>query len=92
MAYRSWRRCTPAAGAEGVTGFLCQPGDHACRATAYADRSELLVEDRTRLADTGVAVCRFASANLDAAVMFEREASALRSLVPCIEAPPSVQT
>lgn len=67
---------------DGVTGFLCQPGDHA----SFADRLHLLLDDRSRLLEMGAAARRFAEAHLDAAVMFSHYEQALRSLVPQAEA------
>lgn len=61
---------------DGVTGYLCAPGDPA----AFAARLRRLADDRRTLDDMGRAARRFAELNLDAKVMFETYETALRSL------------
>lgn len=62
---------------EGVSGFLCEPGDHA----AFASRITQVARDAVGRAEMGLAARRFAERSLDARSMFASYEDALRSLV-----------
>lgn len=62
---------------DGVTGYLCEPGDHA----GFAARLLALADDRDAHEEMGRAARRFAERHLDAKVMFECYETTLRKLV-----------
>jgi glycosyltransferase involved in cell wall biosynthesis/SAM-dependent methyltransferase len=63
---------------EGMTGFLCPPGD----VDAFAERITRLVRNRELLAQMKIAARQYAERNLDAQIMLRHYEELLQGLLP----------